>query len=61
MLPGGGRVPSSHVTETVCRQQLRPVLQEGAEVPDRLFQPAARVYAVASGHQKIITSRHEPR
>jgi hypothetical protein len=24
-------------------------------------QPAARVYAVASGHQKIITSRHKPR
>jgi len=23
-------------------------------------QPAARVYAVASGHQKIITSRHKP-
>jgi hypothetical protein len=23
-------------------------------------QPAARVYAVADGHQKIITSRHKP-
>jgi hypothetical protein len=23
-------------------------------------QPAARVYAVASAHQKIITSRHKP-
>jgi len=23
-------------------------------------QPAARVYAVANGHQKIITSRHKP-
>lgn len=28
---------SSHVTETVYRQELRPVLQEGAEVMDRLF------------------------
>jgi hypothetical protein len=28
---------SSHVTETVCRQELRPVLQEGAEVMDQLF------------------------
>jgi integrase len=28
---------SSHVTETVHRQELRPVLQEGAEVMDRLF------------------------
>jgi hypothetical protein len=27
----------SHVTETVYRQELRPVLQEGAEVMDRLF------------------------
>ena len=27
---------SSHVTETVYRQELRPVLQEGAEVMDRL-------------------------
>src|SRR5258708_8039040 len=29
---------SSHVTETVYRQELRPVLQEGAEVMDRLFR-----------------------
>ena len=28
---------SSHVTETVYRQELRPVLQEGAEVMDRFF------------------------
>ena len=28
---------SSHVTETVYRLQLRPVLQEGAEMMDRLF------------------------
>jgi hypothetical protein len=28
---------SSHVNETVYRQELRPVLQEGAEVVDRLF------------------------
>ena len=28
---------SSHVTETVYQQELRPVLQEGAEVMDRLF------------------------
>jgi hypothetical protein len=28
---------SSRVTETVYRQELRPVLQEGAEVMDRLF------------------------
>ena len=28
---------SSHVTETVYRQELRPVLQEGGEVMDRLF------------------------
>jgi integrase len=28
---------SSHVTETVYRQQLRPVLQDGAEVMDRIF------------------------
>ena len=28
---------SSHVTETVYRQELRPVLQEGAEVMDQLF------------------------
>jgi integrase len=28
---------SSHVTETVYRQELRPVLQEGAEVMDRIF------------------------
>ena len=28
---------SSHVTETVYRQELRPVLQEGAEVMDGLF------------------------
>ena len=28
---------SSHVTETMYRQELRPVLQEGAEVMDRLF------------------------
>ena len=28
---------SSHVTETVYRQELRPVLQDGAEVMDRLF------------------------
>ena len=28
---------SSHVTETVYRQELRPVLQEGAEVMDPLF------------------------
>ena len=28
---------SSHVTETVYRHELRPVLQEGAEVMDRLF------------------------
>jgi hypothetical protein len=28
---------SSHVTETVYRQELRPVLQEGAEVMDRLL------------------------
>jgi integrase len=28
---------SSHVTKTVYRQELRPVLQEGAEVMDRLF------------------------
>jgi len=27
---------SSHVTETVYRQELRPVLQEGAEMMDRL-------------------------
>jgi integrase len=38
---------SSHVTETVYRQELRPVLQQGAEVMDRLFGsinsgPAAR-------------------
>ena len=26
-----------HATETVYRQELRPVLQEGAEVMDRLF------------------------
>jgi integrase len=29
---------SSHVTESVYRQELRPVLQEGAEVMDRLFR-----------------------
>ena len=29
---------SSHVTETVYRQELRPVLQEGAEVMDRIFR-----------------------
>ena len=28
---------SSHVTETVYRQELRPVLPEGPEVMDRLF------------------------
>jgi len=28
---------SSHITETVYRQELRPVLQEGAKVMDRLF------------------------
>ena len=28
---------SSHITETVYRQELRPVLQDGAEVMDRLF------------------------
>jgi site-specific recombinase XerD len=28
---------SSHVTESVYRQELRPVLQEGAEVMDRIF------------------------
>jgi hypothetical protein len=28
---------SSHVTQTVYGQELRPVLQEGAEVMDRLF------------------------
>lgn len=28
---------SSHVTEAVYRQELRPVLQEGAEVMDRIF------------------------
>lgn len=28
---------SSYVTETVYRQELRPVLQDGAEVMDRLF------------------------
>jgi integrase len=28
---------SSHVTETVSRQELRPVLQDGAEVMDRIF------------------------
>jgi hypothetical protein len=32
---------SSHVTETVYRQELRPVLQEGAEVMDRLFGTAS--------------------
>ena len=39
---------SSHVTETVSRQELRPVLQDGAEVMDRLFgsvncEPAERM------------------
>jgi hypothetical protein len=39
---------SSHVTETVYRQELRPVLQDGAEVMDRLFgsvngEPAERM------------------
>jgi len=29
---------SSHVTETVYRQELRPVLQEGADVMDRLLR-----------------------
>jgi hypothetical protein len=29
---------SSHVTETVYRQELRPVLQEGVEVMDRIFR-----------------------
>jgi hypothetical protein len=36
---------SSHVTETVCRQELRPVLQEGAEVIDRLFGGVYNVLA----------------
>jgi integrase len=36
---------SSHVTETVYRQELRPVLQEGAEVMDRLFGSVSNVLA----------------
>ena len=36
---------SSHVTETVYRQELRPVLQEGAEVMDRLFGGVKNVLA----------------
>jgi integrase len=36
---------SSHVTETVYRQELRPVLQEGAEVMDRLFGGVNNVLA----------------
>jgi hypothetical protein len=36
---------SSHVTETVYRQELRPVLQEGAEVMDRLFGGVNKVLA----------------
>ena len=32
---------SSHVTETVYRQELRPVLQDGAEVMDRIFGGSA--------------------
>jgi hypothetical protein len=28
---------SSHVTENLFRQELRPIMQEGAEVMDRLF------------------------
>jgi hypothetical protein len=39
---------SSHFSEIVYRQELRPVLQEGAEVMDRLFgsvngDPAGRM------------------
>jgi integrase len=36
---------SSHVTEAVYRQELRPVLQEGAEVMDRLFGGVSSVLA----------------
>jgi site-specific recombinase XerD len=39
-----GRV-SSHVTETVYRQELWPVLQEGAEVMERLFGGVSSVLA----------------
>jgi len=47
---------SSHVTETVYRQELRPVLQEGAEVMDRPFG------AVGSGlaEKRRGTSETEP-
>jgi hypothetical protein len=36
---------SSHITETVYRQELRPVLQDGAEVMDRLFGGVNNVLA----------------
>jgi integrase len=58
---------SSHVTETVYRQELRPVLQEGAEVMDRLFgsvnsDPAkerrrtTETEGVAHGKEKVYGS-----
>ena len=33
---------STAVTETVYRQQIRPVIVQGAEAMDRIFGPAAR-------------------
>jgi integrase len=42
---------SSHVTETVYRQELRPVLQQGAEVMDRLFG------SVNSAQQRDLAER----
>jgi site-specific recombinase XerD len=37
-----GHAGGSEVTETVYRQQIRPVLLEGAEVMDRIFSRHAK-------------------
>ena len=38
----------------------QPLPDPGPPPAARTRQPAPRVYAVASGHRKIITSRHKP-
>jgi integrase len=44
---------SSHVTETVYRQELRPVLQDGAEVMDRLFRNLKSGEPAAAPKEKL--------
>ena len=44
-----GHTGGSAVTETVYRKQLRPVVENGATVMDRVFGPARRRPATSRG------------